>query len=259
MAAQPDCVPIAGCTDWMVRDPDQRLDTPPLLDLLRIDELRGISSENEGMRIGATTSFSQLRRSTELCERYPILAEAAAQIGGRQIQNRGTLGGNIVNASPAGDSLPVLLALDAQLELASSQGSRRLPYCEFHTGYRETALKSGELLVAIHLPAPPPFQRFRKVGTRRAQAISKVVVALCANDEGRAWSQVRMAAGSVAPTPVRLRATEMTLEGSARRSETVQAAVEAAQGEVQPIDDVRSSAHYRRWVLGRVLRRMLLD
>jgi CO/xanthine dehydrogenase FAD-binding subunit len=256
LADTPDCIPIAGCTDWMVKDALARADAPPLLDLLRVEELCGVEKEDAGLRIGATTSFSALRGHAEVRARYPILAEVASLIGGRQIQNRATLGGNIVNASPAGDSLPVLLALDAELELASIHGSRRLPYAEFHTGYRETARGADELLVAIHLPAPPPYQRFRKVGTRRAQAISKVVVALCADTADGRWSKLRVAAGSVAPTPLRLKVTETVVEGMPLGMEAAEAAAEAARGEVEPIDDVRSSAHYRRWVLGRVIRRL---
>jgi CO/xanthine dehydrogenase FAD-binding subunit len=258
MAEDPGCIPIAGCTDWMVGRSTLLEPTPSLLDLSRVEELRGIEGEGEGLRIGAAATFAEIQHHDALRERYPILVDAASQIGGKQIQNRATLGGNVVNASPAGDSLPVLLALGAEVEVASAQASRRIPYDDFHTGYRQTALEPGELLISIHLPAPATFQRFRKVGTRRAQAISKVVLALCAEREGDRWSQVRIGAGSVAPTPCRLRDAEAALEGRAVEAASAELAAQAAQAEVHPIDDVRSTAHYRRWVLGRVLRRMLL-
>ena len=280
----PTLRPLAGCTDWMVRGAVERLEQVGVLDLLRVEELRGIRELEEGeelygasgstrgaagsfkgLRIGATTSFSQIREHPLVREHYPILAEAASQIGGRQIQNRATVGGNMVNASPAGDSLPVLLAFDAEVEIAGLDGMRRVAYDSFYTGYRATVLKPGELLSAVLLPPVPSYQRFKKVGTRRAQAISKVVLALCAQrgsipdakDGGEGWSQVRIAAGSVAPTPVRLRKAEAACEGAPVGIETAMAAANAACAEVTPIDDIRSTAHYRLFALGRVLRRML--
>jgi CO/xanthine dehydrogenase FAD-binding subunit len=294
----PTLTPLAGCTDWMVRGAVERLEQVGVLDLLRIEELRGIRELGEGeelcgapgsapsaapgalsapksttaaatgfkgLRIGATTSFSQIREHPLVREHYPILAEAASQIGGRQIQNRATVGGNMVNASPAGDSLPVLLAFNAEVEIAGLKGMRRVAYDSFYTGYRTTVLQPGELLSAVLLPPVPSYQRFKKVGTRRAQAISKVVLALCAQsgphpnaeDDGERWSQVRIAAGSVAPTPVRLRAAEAVCEGAPVGIDTALQAAQAARAEVTPIDDIRSTAHYRRFALGRVLRRML--
>ena len=269
---------IAGGTDWMVRGPLERAEPASVLDLLRIEELHGIeelhhigeSDRTEpaksalaqsrafgDLRIGATTTFREIQDHPRILRHYPILAEAAAQIGARQIQNRATLGGNIVNASPAGDSLPVLLALNAQIEIANGEGTRRVSYDTFHTGYRRTALGAGELLTAVILPPAAPHQRFRKVGTRRAQAISKVVVAMTAETGNGHWSSVRIAAGSVAPTPVRLRKAEAVCEGAPITIETALESSEAAYGEVAPIDDLRSTAHYRRWALARVLRRMM--
>jgi len=280
----PTLRPLSGCTDWMVRGAVERLEQVGVLDLLRVKELRGIRELEEGeelhaasgsargsarsfkgLRIGATTSFSQIREHPLVREHYPILAEAASQIGGRQIQNRATVGGNVVNASPAGDSLPVLLAFNAEMEIAGLDGMRRVTYDSFYTGYRATVLKPGELLSAVLLPPVPSYQRFKKVGTRRAQAISKVVLALCAErgpipdakDEEERWSQVRIAAGSVAPTPVRLRAAEAVCEGAPVGIDTAVEAANAACAEVTPIDDIRSTAHYRLFALGRVLRRML--
>lgn len=268
----PTLTPLAGCTDWMVRGEFERLQPVGVLDLLCVEELRGIrelSVDDEvhgkkpatksfkGLRIGATTSFSEIREHPLVREHYPILAEAAAQIGGRQIQNRATVGGNVVNASPAGDSLPVLLAFNAEVEIAGLKRTRRVAYDSFYTGYRATVLQPGELLSAVLLPPAPTYQCFKKVGTRRAQAISKVVLALCAHRGDERWTQVRIAAGSVAPTPVRLHAAEAVCEGAPIGIETALEAAAAARGEVTPIDDIRSTAHYRRFALTRVLRRML--
>jgi CO/xanthine dehydrogenase FAD-binding subunit len=237
-----------------------------VLDLLRVPELAGIRELTEGddaggLEIGAATTFSEIRRSPLVAARYPALAAAAAVVGGWQIQNRATIGGNAVNASPAGDSLPVLLALDAGAVAVSAGGERRIPYREFHTGYRTTALRPGELLAALRLPPPPAGSRqvFRKVGTRAAQAISKVVVAALARIEDGRFATFRLAAGSVAPTPVRLGAVEAALIGRPADAETAALAGRLAAAAVEPIDDVRSTAEYRRFALKRVVRRIVLD
>jgi CO/xanthine dehydrogenase FAD-binding subunit len=245
----------------MVAGPNEVHQPDAVLDLLGIDEIRGIERTDSGLRIGAVTSFNEIRNSAQVRVHYPILTEAASIIGGWQIQNRATLGGNIVNASPAGDSLPVLLVLDATLIVAGPGGRRQIPYRDFHTGYRETQLHAGELLAFIDLPKPRQVsvQRFRKVGTREAQAISKVVSAFSATRRGDRLDGVRWAAGSVAPTPVRLTATETVCEGALLNEDLADRAAEAAMAEVSPIDDVRSTAEYRRWALGRIVRRMLLS
>ncbi len=261
LAAEPGLTPVAGCTDLMVGEPLERAALPGVIDLLRLPELGGIRGVDGGLEIGATTTFREIEASPEVRRDYPALAEAAAVVGGRQIQNRATLGGNIANASPAGDSLPVLLALDAEILLAGAAGERTVPYREFHRGYRETALASGELIVQVRLPAPAPGTRqlFRKVGTREAQAISKVVVALVARLEDGVIRGPRLAAGSVAPTPLRLEAVEALLEGRRPDAETAELAGRKAAASVEPIDDVRSTAAYRRFALERVVRRMVLS
>jgi len=259
LAADPSLRPLAGCTDLLVAPPSAS--PSGVLDLLRVDELRGVREVEGGIEIGATTTFSELRSSPAIGARFPALAAAAATVGAWQIQNRATLGGNVVNASPAGDSLPVLLALEATMICAAAAGRREVPAEEFFVAYRKTALAPGELLVAIRLPAPAPgtVQKFRKVGTREAQAISKVVVALAARLEGGGVAAARLAAGSVAATPVRLRAAEAVLLGRAPDAATAGAAGHAAAGEVTPIDDVRSTADYRRFALERVVRRLALE
>lgn len=263
LEGDPDLVPVAGCTDLMVRGPEALHRMDRMLDLLGIPELRGIREVEGGLgglEIGAATTFSELRSSAAVRATFPSLVAAAAQVGGWQIQNRATLGGNMANASPAGDSLPVLLALDAIVAVAGRNGEREIPYSGFHTGYRKTALEPGEIIVRVRLPRLPEgsVQAFRKVGTREAQAISKVVVALAGRVESGRIAEIRLAAGSVAPVPVRLRATEEAVRGQTLDSDIADLAGREAAREVQPIDDVRSTAEYRSFALERVVRRMVL-
>jgi CO/xanthine dehydrogenase FAD-binding subunit len=260
LAENPDVRPVAGCTDLMVGEPEDLAALPEVMDLLRIPELRGIRRLDGGLEIGATTTFWEIRHSPEVAAICPILCDAARQVGGWQIQSRATLGGNVANASPAGDSLPALLALDAVAVVAAPGGRREIPYRELHTGYRRLALRPGELLAWFRLPRPQPGERqfYRKVGTREAQAISKVVVALVGNVVDGAIERLRVAAGSVAATPVRLTPVEEGVLGRPPGEETAALAGRLAAESVEPIDDVRSTAGYRRWVLARVVRRMVL-
>lgn len=261
LAEEPAFVPAAGCTDLMVKGPLERAAAGPVLDLLRIPELAGIRETGDGgLEIGAATTFREIGDAAVVRRRHPALAAAARVVGGWQIQCRATLGGNVANASPAGDSLPVLLALGAVVVCTGGEGSREVPYDDFHTGYRKTALAPGELIAAFRLPPLPAgtVQAFRKVGTREAQAISKVVVALRARlDGGGAIEQLRLAAGSVAATPIRLAAVEDALTGLPVDRDTVDLARRTAADSVTPIDDVRSTADYRRWALGNVVARMV--
>jgi xanthine dehydrogenase small subunit len=252
--------PVAGGTDLMVSLTGE-LAPPPasVVDLWAIEALRGIAIDGDALTLGALTTYTDVRRSALCREHVPALVEAAATIGAAQIQNRGTLGGNIANASPAGDTLPVLLAADAVIVVGSERGERDVPAAEFWTGYRQTALAHDELIVRIRLPlAAEREMRFRKVGTRRAQAISKVVIAVAWQGDG-SWRDVRVALGSVAATPVRAAATEAALEDRRPTPETADAAAETLAGELAPIDDVRSTAEYRRLVAARVLHRIVRD
>jgi CO/xanthine dehydrogenase FAD-binding subunit len=255
--------PLAGGTDLMVTMTGE-IGEPPsrVLDIWGLDELRGIRMEADGLVIGALTTYTDLRRSPEVRELAPALAEAAATIGAAQIQNRGTLGGNVVNASPAGDTLPVLLALDAELVLGSVRGERTVAATDFWPSYRTTARRDDELLLRIRIPRVDGRQvRFRKIGTRRAQAISKVVMALAWRSTGddAPWIDVRLALGSVAATTIRVPAVEAVLEGGRPTRETADAAAAALVAAIQPIDDVRSTAAYRRLVAGRILHRLIRD
>ena len=255
--------PLAGGTDLMVTMTGEIGDPPGrVLDIWGLDELRGISVESDALVIGALTTYTDLRRSPEVADLAPGLAEAAATIGAAQIQNRGTLGGNVVNASPAGDTLPVLLALDAEMVLGSARGERTVAAADFWPSYRTTARRDDELLLRIRIPRVEGRQvRFRKIGTRRAQAISKVVMALAwvASPAEARWTDVRLALGSVAATTIRLPPVEAVLQGASPTRETADAAAAALTAAIEPIDDVRSTAAYRRLVAGRVLHRLIRD
>jgi CO/xanthine dehydrogenase FAD-binding subunit len=254
--------PIAGGTDVMVQITGE-LGPPPerMLDLWHLQELRGIALTGNTLSLGALTTYTEIRRSGRCREHAPALVEAAATIGAAQIQNRGTLGGNIANASPAGDTLPVLLAMDAEIVVGSLRGERSIPARAFWTGYRETALAPDELVLRVLLPTDPERRvRFRKVGTRRAQAISKVVMALSWRDGSSAgWQDVRLALGSVADRPIRAKETEAMLEGRLPTQATADRAAASIAAEIHPIDDVRSTAAYRRAVTARVLHRLIRD
>jgi CO/xanthine dehydrogenase FAD-binding subunit len=253
--------PIAGGTDLMVQLAAEVGEPPAqVLDLWRLSELRGIAERGGILSLGALTTYSEIRRSGLVRARLPALAEAAATIGAAQIQNRGTLGGNVVNASPAGDTLPILLATDSVLVVRSAERERSVEARNFWPAYRKTALAPEELLIRVDIP--PPARRevvFRKVGTRRAQAISKVVMALAYREDGGVWRDVRVALGSVAATPIRAPETESVLEGAAPRATVADHAAAVLARELHPIDDVRSTAEYRRIVASRILHRMLRD
>lgn len=255
--------PLAGGTDLMVQLAADVAEPPAaVLDLSRLAELKGVTTDGYEVTIGALTTYTDLRQSPVISARLPALAEASATVGAAQIQNRGTIGGNICNASPAGDTLPVLLAVDAVFDLASVRGERSVPASEFWTGYRQTALADDELLVRIRFTVDRSRrERYRKVGTRAAQAISKVVIALGyrVEDGDDAWHDVRVALGSVAPTPVRVTAAEAVLEGVRPDEAVADEAALVLAGAIAPIDDVRSSADYRRSVSARVLHRLLRE
>src|SRR6266571_3313661 len=202
-------VPMAGCTDLYVALNFGTLEDTQFLDLWRLDDLRKIERRGDALSIGALTTYTDLIRSPLVRSRLPMLAAAAREVGGVQIQNRGTIGGNVANASPAGDTLPVLAAADAIVVLQSVAGTRRVPFNAFYTGYRQTVRRSDEIVVALEIAPIRGRQYFRKVGTRAAQAISKVVMA------GVAGTPPRIALGSVAPTVIRAAQTEAAIAGGA--------------------------------------------
>jgi len=241
--------PLAGCTDLYVGLNFGTLGARRYLDLSHIGPMRKIRMEGDHLVIGATATWTDIIRSKLVRRHIPMLVSAAREIGGPQIQNRGTLGGNIANASPAGDSLPVLAAADASVVLQSMDGQRTVPFNAFYTGYRASVRTPDELIVAVSIPPIEGAQWFRKVGTRAAQAISKVVMAAVRG------AAPRIALGSVAATVVRLPQTEAALAAGASIAEAQQ----VLAGEIHPIDDVRSTAEYRRQVSANLLAKFWAD
>jgi CO/xanthine dehydrogenase FAD-binding subunit len=252
---------IAGGTDLMVLLNAGGLDAAEFLDIWRVSELRGIEDDGDALRIGALTTYTQLIRSSLIQKHAPALVAASRAIGAVQIQNRGTLGGNIVNASPAGDSLPVLAVYEAELEIGSLRGLRRVSFNQFYTGYRQTVLEPDELVISIRIPKLRDGERdfFRKVGTRQSQAISKVVMAVRAKMENEKIEWINIGVGSVAPTIVRAYRTEAILSNKPITAELIEQARRSISQEVSPITDIRSTEHYRRTVTGNALARFLRE
>jgi CO/xanthine dehydrogenase FAD-binding subunit len=234
----------------MVAHAAGRLTAPKLVNLWGIRELRFINVTADSVAIGAGSTFVDLRRYAELCESWPLVARAASWIGSIANQSRATLGGNLVNGSPAADSSPALLVYDAEIELISDRGSRRIPYSEFHTGYKRNVLSTDELVYALHMPRRFSHheQYLRKVGTRRAMAISKVALAGTALLENGIVNEIRLAAASLAAYPARLYKTEESVLGRPITRETIAGARTALMAEAAPIDDIRSTAEYRKRV-----------
>jgi CO/xanthine dehydrogenase FAD-binding subunit len=266
LAAEPGVwTPIAGGTEIMVAHAAGKLTAPKLVSLWGIADLRFIDVKPESIAIGAGATFVELRRHALIAEELPLLAKASTWIGSIANQSRATLGGNLVNGSPAADSSPALLAYDAEIEMISVRGHRRIPYHEFHTGYKRNALALDELLYAVHLPRRFARHRqyLRKVGTRRAMAISKVALAATVLVDDRAGygiiNEVRLGAASLAAFPARLYQTENLLLGQRITRDTIAAAREAIVAEAQPIDDIRSTAEYRRRVAANLLEEFLLE
>lgn len=248
-------LPIAGGTDVMVLYAAGKLPARKLVSIWNLPELRRIEVAPDEIRIGAACTYTDLRRHDVVEREFPLLVTAARWTGGIANQNRGTIGGNIVNASPAADSLPALLVHEAELILVSVRGEHRVPYVSFHTGYKQTQLASDELIREVCLP-----RRFsgylshaRKVGARNGQAISKVCIAALGRVQNGVVEDVRIAMGSVAPVPLRLRETERVVKGRSIDADLLDAARKTATGEIQPIDDIRSTARYRAAVTGNLV------
>ncbi|MBZ5587334.1 MAG: xanthine dehydrogenase family protein subunit M [Acidobacteriia bacterium] len=265
LATRPDARPIAGGTDLMVQLRDGRKHISCLVDLdgLGMAEIRRV---DEGVEIGASTRMHSIAAASEIRSNFPALAAAAGTIGAWPIQCRATLGGNLVNASPAADTAPALLIAGAVLTAVSTAGTRPLPVAGFFVGPGRTVLMPGELLVSVFLPlaqVPPGcrlVERFVKAGPRREQVIA--VVSLAGRAVVRAdgtFEEVRLALGSVAPTPVRARRAEAALMGRRPNQETRRGAVQALQHDIAPIDDVRAPASYRRIAAAVLLDRFLLE
>lgn len=253
--------PIAGGTELMVAHAAGRLSAAKLVSLWGIPDLRFISTTPESISIGAGTTFRDLRGDGTVAADFPLLAKASSWIGAIANQSRATLGGNLVNGSPAADSSPALLVYDAEIEIVSVRGKRRVPYADFHTGYKRNVLAQDELLFAVHMPRrfAQHRQYLRKVGTRRAMAISKVALAGTALIENDVVSEIRLAAASLAAFPARLYRTEDAVRARLVAAESIQAGREALLAEAQPIDDIRSTAEYRRKVAANLLEEFLQE
>jgi CO/xanthine dehydrogenase FAD-binding subunit len=264
LASEPGVwTPIAGGTELMVALGVGSLRVRKLVNLWGLGELRTITATNDTLTVGAGVTFTDIRQNAIIAEEFPLLVRAASWTGAIANQNRGTLGGNIVNASPAADTPPVLLVHEAEIELVSLLGgktvTRRLPYSEFHLGYKRTVLQPQELVLSVHLPRNRrlPVEYLRKVGTRNAMAISKVALAGVGAMQSGKVKTVSIAAASLRDTPARMTATEATLLGQSLTAativQTITAARKALLGEVKPIDDIRSTANYRAQVAANLL------
>jgi CO/xanthine dehydrogenase FAD-binding subunit len=253
--------PIAGGTELMVAFASGRLSARKLVSLWGVPELRFIQATEQAFVIGAGTTFLDIRAHADVAADLPLLAKSAGWIGSIANQSRATIGGNLVNGSPAADSSPALLAYDAEIEIVSQKGKRKVPYSEFHTGYKRNALTADELLYAIHLPRRFANHRqyLRKVGTRRAMAISKVAMAATALFDGSNIREIRVAAASLAAFPTRLFRVEEALQGNAITKATMLEARNALLAEAKPIDDIRSTAEYRIRVAANLLEELLLQ
>jgi len=260
LASEPGAwLPIAGGTDVMVQYSAGTLPARKLVSIWNLPELRRIETSADEIQIGAGCTYTDLRGNEAINKEFPLLSSAASWTGGIANQNRGTLGGNIVNASPAADSLPALLVYDAELLLVSTRGERRAPYADFHTSYRKTRLAHDELIraVCLKIQFSGYYAHTRKVGARNAQAISKICLAALGRIAEGTVEDIRLAMGSVAPVPLRLAATERIVRGKRIDSQLIQLAQMTAAAEVQPIDDIRSSARYRAAVAGNLVAEFL--
>ena len=247
--------PFAGGTDLMVLLEAGKLPHRNYINIWKLKELRGIEVTDSHITLGALTTYTEVQSHLVLQNEFPMLCQAASETGGLAIQNRGTIGGNIVNASPAADSPPALLAYDAEVELISKDGSRRLAYCDFHIGYKQMLIGPHELLARVRMPRNTrgATHYYRKVGTRKAQAISKVCLAALAKLDDDQIGDVRIAFGSVAPIVVRCVHTEDALRGRKPDTDTIKSACAALSQEISPIDDIRSTADYRLQVARNLL------
>jgi CO/xanthine dehydrogenase FAD-binding subunit len=255
LALLPQWRPFAGGTDLMVLFEAGRLAETRFVNIWPLAQLRGVEIAPDSVMLGALTTYTEVQRNDVLRREFPMLCQAAAETGGIAIQNRGTLGGNIVNASPAADSPPALLAYDAEIEVTSARGSRWIAYDRFHTGYKQMDLGSDELLTRIRLPRTggDSVHYYRKVGTRKTQAISKICFAAHAHREGGVLRDVRIALGSVAPAVIRCRRTEALVEGRPLDPDLIAAARRAILEDISPIDDIRSTVEYRSRVTANLL------
>ena len=248
--------PLGGGTDMIVDIRAQRAQPDVLVALQNVNELRGVARENGHVRVGASTTIAEFLKNPLLTQ-YNALTQAASVFANPMIRNAGTVAGNIGSASPAGDMLPPLLALDAQIELVGKNGARTMPLNEFFLGPRKTARSADELISALHIPAPSGASAFYKLGLRQADAISLVSVAVWMQRDGDTIRDVRIALGAVAPRPLRAARAEAILRGQIFNEANLKESARVAAEECSPIDDLRASASYRKRMVNVYVRRML--
>lgn len=262
----PEYTLLAGGTDICVQMNSGVLKPKGLISIGRIEDLAMVEEDGDFIEIGSLATHTNIINSKLIRKFLPVLAKACSMIGARQIQNRGTIGGNVMNASPAGDTLPVLLAYGAEVQTTSINGSRVIPFTSFYTAYRKTSLRPGEIIKSFRIKKPDKREMadFLKIGARKAQAISKVMgctrILLDVGDDLPSIPRINFIAiafGSVAPVPIRLKKTEKFLTGKMLTEDVIETAIQIAISEINPIDDIRSTAAYRRHVAGIALRRLL--
>ncbi|HEX8749071.1 MAG TPA: xanthine dehydrogenase family protein subunit M [Pyrinomonadaceae bacterium] len=253
--------PFAGGTDLMVLLEAGKLEHRRFFSIRHLAELGGIEETPEHLTLGALTTYTELQSNATLQREFPMLCQAASLTGAIAIQNRGTIGGNIANASPAADSPPALIVYGAELELISERGARWIPYAGFHTGYKQMQMQADELISRVRIPryGKPWKHYYRKVGTRKAQAISKICFAAAARIEGGQIEEARICMGSVAPTVVNCTKAASVLHGRRVDADTIKAAQDELRKEIAPIDDLRSTAEYRLQVSLNLLKDFLLS
>ena len=261
LAREDTVVPVAGGTNVLVYMKRAPLEADAVLDLTRLEALESISEEGDALRLGANVSFARLLEWQPGGPVQALLHPMCAGFAGPLIRNRATVGGNLCDASPAADVSPVLLALDAEVELESiANGPRRLPLADFFEGVRRTAKRRDELLTGISFPRPGGNERtfYYKLGKRRADAISIVSVAMCIRLAGQRVESARIALGAVAPVAMRAKDAEAALHGETLTDETIRRAAAAAAAECRPIDDFRAGARYRRQMVETLVARGLM-
>jgi len=251
--------PIAGGTEIMVQYGTGRLRQRQFVNIFGLPELTAITVTPETIRIGAGVTYTTIRNHAEVSDALPLLAKAASWTGSLANQNRGTLGGNLVNGSPAADSPPALLVYEATVDLISVRGTRTIPYVDFHTGYKKSALAPDELVLAITIPRPAAGLRqyLRKVGPRNAMAISKVALAGVATLDGETLRKPRVAIASVYHSPFRCLKTEALLADAVLSPALIAEARKTLIAEIAPLDDIRSTARYRMQVSANLLEEFL--
>ena len=274
LAAEPDIKPIAGGTDLLPlihKEPsiehlkampifiDKEFDKFKLVDLSNLKVLRGIVKTKYNIEIGSGTTHAELATNSIINQHYPSLTKATSQIGSPQIRTRGTIGGNIANASPSADTVPPLMVLKAEIELTSVAGIRKLPLGKFFIAPGETIIKSNEIITKIILPLPSPntVQFYKRLAIRKIHACAKASVAFCAIKKNSVLTDINITFGAVGPTAISAYKTAGILEGKNLAPSLIEQAVQQAMQEINPIDDIRSTKEYRKAMIGELLRQEL--